>query len=245
MSVERKIHLLAALSIALLSLSGCRQPSGTTGADTAAQVVRKHAHATVYDLDAQQSSIVLKVYRDGPLARFGHNHVIVVGDLSGKVYREKNLSHSDFELSIPALQLAVDRPADRAHAGADFPGELTPFAIAGTRENMLGPKLLAAEQYPEIKLSSVALSGEFPNVTFTVKVIVRGTESQILLPASVTLSDSAIVADGHATLSQVQMGLNPFSVLGGGLRVRDGIDVEYHLLATRAIEPVKDATGKK
>jgi polyisoprenoid-binding protein YceI len=232
----------------LLLLSACSQPPSTAGINAgAAQVLRKHAHATVYDLDPQQSSIVLKVYRDGPLARFGHNHVIVATGLSGKVYREKDWSRSDFELSIPALQLMVDRPADRATAGADFPGELTPFAIAGTREHMLGPKLLAAEQYPEIKLSSVTLRGELPNITLTVKVIVRGVETQLLLPAGVTLSDSTIIADGHVTLLQTQLGLAPYSVLGGGLRVRDDVDADYHLVATRAIESkieTKGATDK-
>jgi polyisoprenoid-binding protein YceI len=246
--IKFRLHFSPALLSALLLLSACSQPPKTAGVDAAvAQVQHKHAHATVYRIDPQQSSILLKVYRDGPLARFGHNHVIAVGDLSGVVYREKDWPRSDFELSIPALQLMVDRAGDRAQAGTDFATELTPFAVAGTRENMLGPKLLAAEQYPEIKLSSVALSGELTNLLLTVKVNVRGVESQILLPASVVLSDDSIVADGHATLSQVQLGLNPYSVLGGGLRVRDGIEVDYHLLASRVdakTEPSKGATTK-
>jgi polyisoprenoid-binding protein YceI len=238
MSVRSPINLSVIALAAALLLSACRQPSTAPGLDAnAAQAQHKHAHATVYHIDPQQSSILLKVYRDGPLARFGHNHVIAVGDLSGVVYRQKEWSRSDFELTIPALQLMVDRPADRVLAGADFPGELTPFAIAGTRENMLGPKLLAAEQYPDIKLSSVALSGELANLQLTVKVSIRGIETQILLPASVVLSDNSIIANGRTTLSQAQLGLNPYSVLGGGLRVRDTIDVDYHLLANRVIDP--------
>ncbi len=232
-------YLLAFLALPLLN--ACTQPPSTVGIDTAASAQHKHAHAMIYQVDAH-SSLLLKVYRDGPLARFGHNHVIAVAGLSGTVYREKELSRSDFELNIPTLQLMVDNAADRAAAGADFSGELTPFAIAGTRENMLGPKLLAAQQYPDIKLNSVALHGELPNLQFTVNVVVRGFESQWQMPASVTIDDNTIVADGHIVLSQTQLGLSPYSVLGGGLRVRDDIDVEYHLIATRAVESKSEST---
>lgn len=255
MSIKRLVSRYRAVLVVPLLLSACSQPPSTIDT-TAAQTQRKHAHATVYDVDPQQSSMRLKVYRDGPLARFGHNHVIAVAGLSGRVYREKDLPRSDFDLSIPTLQLMVDRPVDRAQAGADFPGELPPFAVAGTRENMLGPKLLAAEQYPEIKLESVALRGELPNMLFTVKVVVRGIESQLLVPAHIEISDAVIVADGSFVLSQAQLGLNPYSVLGGGLRVRDNIDVDYHLMALRSggavtggatsgTTSIKDATGKK
>jgi polyisoprenoid-binding protein YceI len=238
----RKIFIILHIA-ALLLVSACSQPPSNTGGNAAG--VPQHKHAQVYRLDSQQSSIIMKVYKDGPLARFGHNHVIAVGSLSGTVYREKELTHSEFELTIPAIQLLVDRVADRAAAGADFTGELTPFAVAGTRENMLGPKLLAAEQYPDIKIESVAVKGELPDVVFTVKITVRGIENQLLLPARLTLADNILVADGHFVLSQAQLGLNPYSVLGGGLRVRDTIDVDYHLQATRDAAGTVDVNGKK
>lgn len=222
--------MLLPLALALV-LAACGSPKKPEQGIAASS--HPHAHAQVYRLDAQQSSIVLRVYRDGPLARFGHNHTIAVAGLAGTVWRERDFAHSGFELRIPVLQLAVDRPADRAAAGADFPGELSPFAIAGTRENMLGPKLLAAEQYPEIRLESVALDGSPPDLRFTVKVTVRGIDSQIVVPATVRLSDSLIVAEGRVALLQTQLGLAPFSVLGGGLRVRDGIDADFRLVAVR------------
>jgi polyisoprenoid-binding protein YceI len=241
----RKLSILFRVATLLL-LSACNQPPVNTGGDVAAELPpHKHAHASVYRLDPEQSSIILKVYKDGPLARFGHNHVIAVGSLSGTVYREKELARSDFELTIPAIQLMVDRAADRAAAGTDFAGELTPFAVAGTRENMLGPKLLAADQYPDIKIESVAVKGELPDVVFTVKITVRGIESQVLLPARLTFADNALSADGHFVLSQAQLGLNPYSVLGGGLRVRDTIDVNYHLQATRDSASAANVNGKK
>src|SRR5690349_11689256 len=94
--IDRPFFYWLAPSCLALLLSACNQPPANVGNTSAAQAQRKHAHAMLYELDPQQSSIVLKVYRDGPLARFGHNHVIVAADLSGKVYREKDWSRSDF-----------------------------------------------------------------------------------------------------------------------------------------------------
>jgi polyisoprenoid-binding protein YceI len=221
------------LLVVLLSACG-QQPGQPTSAEVAAPGQHKHARAQLFRIDPEQSSIRLRVYRDGPLARFGHNHVVVATGLTGVVYREKNLAQSAFELNIPLAQLLVDRPADRAAAGPDFAGDLSEFAIAGTRENMLGPKLLAAEQYPEIKLASVAVEGAPPNVRFTVELTVRGVKSQLVIPATIESGDKSIVATGQLVLSQTQLGLTPFSVLGGGLRVRDTIDADYHLVALRA-----------
>lgn len=217
----------------MLLLGACaQQPSEPVSGQ--AVVLGPHKHAQVFRIDPEQSSIRLRMYRDGPLARFGHNHVVVATGLSGVVYREKELAQSAFELSIPVARLQVDRPADRAAAGPEFAGDLTEFAIAGTRENMLGPKLLAAEQFPEIKLASVALEGVPPNVRFTVELTVRDVKSQLVIPATIEADSRTIVAKGELVLSQTQLGLTPFSVLGGGLRVRDTIDADYHLVALRA-----------
>ena len=41
-----------------------------------------------YSVDPQASEIRLLVYRDGPLARFGHNHV-VVGRVHGAIPRQR------------------------------------------------------------------------------------------------------------------------------------------------------------
>lgn len=231
---RRSPHCRLLLSSVLAVLLGaCGQQPNTAAVDATAPPAHRHAHAQVYRVDPQRSTIALRVYRDGPLARFGHNHAIAITGLAGIVYREKNPLESDFELSFPVARMSIDRPEDRAAAGAEFSGELSEFAIAGTRENMLGPKLLAADQYPEIRLQSVALLGSPADLRITVKVTVRGIESQMVIPAKAELGEREMVVSGKLTLSQTQLGLTPFSVLGGGLRVRDTIDAEYRLVAVR------------
>lgn len=214
-------------------LSAC-QPAPKPQLPAVQTPAQKHAHAKRYAIDPARSTIVLRVYRDGPLARFGHNHVIAVTQLQGTVFREADILQSDVELSFPAAGLSVDVPADRAAAGADFPGVLPPEAIAGTRQHMLGPQLLAAVEYPQIALHSIAVKGQWPELQLFVEVNVRKFTSQLELPVHMTEAENTLIADGATKLSQVQLGLTPYSVLGGGLRVSDGIDVQFHLVAVQA-----------
>ncbi|MDB6062403.1 MAG: hypothetical protein JWM78_2506 [Verrucomicrobiaceae bacterium] len=226
---------ITAMTAALILFGGCQpQPKPTPSTPVVQRAEIKHAHADIYQLDSSRSSIKLNVYRDGPLARLGHNHVIAIEQISGTIYREKITAQSEFELSFPVAAMQVDRSDDRAEAGTDFASAVTPEAIAGTRENMLGPKLLAAQQYPLISLRSISISGAEPDVQIVVAIKLREFDSQIALPAHISEQDSALFIDGEVPLSQVQLGLTPYSVLGGGLRVGDTINARFHLVALHA-----------
>lgn len=215
-----------------IALTAC-QPAPKPQESTAATPAHKHAHATRYAIDPVNSSITLRIYRDGPLARFGHNHVIAITQIQGVVYRETDVAQSDVELSFPVASMLVDSPDDRAKAGADFPGILSPAAIAGTRANMLGPQLLAAAQYPDITLRSVSVSGQWPELQMIVEVNLRKFSSQIALPVGMSETNDTLIAEGSTRLSQVQLGLTPYSVLGGGLRVSDTIDAQFRIVALK------------
>lgn len=225
-------YLTAAVAMAVLVTMVACQPQ-RKASQPVPPIVKKHAHADIYALDSAQSWIKLKVYRAGPLARFGHNHAITIEQISGLLYREKSLPQSEIEFSFPVTAMVVDRAADRAEAGVDFTAAIAPEAVAGTRENMLGPKLLAAQQYPIIKVRSVSISDTWPDLQMVVAIKLREVESQLTMPVHITEQDGVLSADGETGLSQVQLGLTPYSVLGGGLRVGDAISARFHLVAVK------------
>ncbi len=229
---KSKCSLWSCTCAVLMLLAAC-QPAPKSQSPAAQVPVQKHPHATRYAIDPLASTITLYVYRDGPLARFGHNHVIVATHIQGMVYREAELSLSEVELQFPVASMIVDAPEDRSAAGANFPGALSVEAVAGTRQHMLGPQVLAAEQFPQIAVRSVAVSGRWPSLQLIVAVQLRKFTSQLVLPVSIAESGNALIASGTVKLSQVQMGLQPYSVLGGGLRVSDNIDAQFHLVAVR------------
>lgn len=219
------------VSVALAALLAACQPAPRPAPAVTPAAARPLGPARLFSVDGAASSITLKVYRDGPLARFGHNHVIVLPTVRGTAYLREPLGDSRFELQIPAADAVVDRSADRQRAGADFPGEISAADAAGTRRNMLGPRLLTADLYPLIELQALAVRGTLPALTWRVRVQLSGIATELEMPSQITIDGDRIVADGQLTLSQQQLGLTPFSVLGGGLRVRDSIDVSYHVVA--------------
>lgn len=187
-----------------------------------------------FRIDADRSIIQLKVYRDGMLARLGHNHVISASKITGSVYRREPLQQSEFEVSFPVAALMVDRPADRRRAGAEFPGEIAQAHIDGTRSNMLGAQLLYGDKYATVELRSLGMEGKLPLVTWRVAVRVRDRVSELSVPVQILQSGKDLTVQGAVKLSQRELGLLPFCVLGGKLCVRDDIDAEFYLVAVPA-----------
>ena len=91
--------------------------------------------------------MLILVYRDGPMARLGHNHVLSVHELSGDVTVPSDLAHSSFALRIPGrVRSTIDEPRCAPQQGEDFQATVDAASIAGTRAHMLGEQLLDAAQ---------------------------------------------------------------------------------------------------
>ncbi len=116
------------------------------------------ADAQRFVVDPAASEIRLLVYRDGPLARFGHNHIIT-GRPSGDVFVGKNVAESGFRLEIPVGTFEIDPAQPRSEEGEDFSATVSPQAREATRENMLGTEVLDAQRNPSISIASVSLQG--------------------------------------------------------------------------------------
>src|SRR5215510_7894267 len=62
-----------------------------------------------YVVDAAHSDFHWLVYKAGAFSRFGHNHTIAAGDLSGSVLVNANdLAQSQFDLQFGVAKLVVD-----------------------------------------------------------------------------------------------------------------------------------------
>lgn len=228
-----------ALIFPLFALAACQ--ALPPPADTAVLGELAVAEASVapeaprFAVDPQASEVRMLVYRDGPLARFGHNHVLV-GRVEGEVRAGGTAPGSAFRLEIPVGSFAVDPPAARAEEGAEFAAEVSEQARKGTRENMLGGEVLDAGRYPYLRIASVALAGPRWNPTVTARVTLRGVSRDVRFPAAVFQNGDAIEVIASFRVRQSDFGLKPFSVFGGGLLVRDAIDIRVRVIARRATE---------
>jgi polyisoprenoid-binding protein YceI len=174
------------------------------------------------------------VYRDGPMGHLGHNHVIAVRSLSGTVALAGDVEQSRFELSFPVDGLSVDEASLRAEEGADFSTTLDEAAIAGTREHMLGIALLNATSYPTIHLQSQQLRQAADGVHITTAMTVRTVTAEVDVPVNNWHADGhELQISGEFDLTHAQLGLTPYSVALGALRVAERMHVRYRLVASR------------
>jgi len=182
-----------------------------------------------FRVDSDTSWLRVLAYPDGPLKRFGHHHVISHHGISGMVVVAPNPLESTIMLELTVAGLEVDNRALRDLEGEDFDKELSQKDIDGTRANMLGEKLLHAEQFPTIQIQSTAIEGSMPDVNIVATVIVTGMELTVNFPASIELTDDSFIASGQLEITHGELGLSPFSAMGGALTVRDLLVLKYEI----------------
>lgn len=219
----------------ILALAGCAlQPdvadvAPVAAADERAPTAWLAARGTPFLLDAARSRITIRVYRAGRLAHLGHNHVIEVLDLSGRLKRLP-AGGGVAELSFRADRMRVDDPAARTRAGEAFVQLPDAAAVAGTRRNMLGPQLLDAQRWPEIGVLARIDDLGAPSSLADLHLSLRGLGRRYRVPVSVVVTADQITVAGSVLLRQSDLGITPFSVFGGALQVRDAIEVDFQVV---------------
>jgi hypothetical protein len=182
-----------------------------------------------YKIDTANSELRLLVYRAGPLARLGHNHVMVNRSLTGRVRIGDAIASTSFELSMPADKFIVDDTQSRSEEGDDFPGAIPEDAKEGTRRNMLGTAVLNAAQFPDITVSSIALSGSLQSATAELQVGTAGHRAVVSVPLSLRGDAQHVVATGSVEIRQTALGLEPYSLMGGALQVQDAMQLKFRI----------------
>ncbi len=188
-----------------------------------------------YDVAAQESLLTILVFRGGPLAKAGHNHVIASHALHGTFYVPADVARATFDVAFPVAELTVDEAQLRAKENeADFPPDVSDSAKDGTRKNMLGAALLDAEQYPDITIRSSGLAAATEagaEWRATVEVTVHGRSTTVVVPVHYESRMDGIVVSGEFPLKQTDLGLTPFSALLGALQVVDEMKVRFRIVA--------------
>src|SRR6185503_16127693 len=133
-----------------------------------------------YVVDAAQSDFHWLVYKAGALSRFGHNHTIAVGDLSGSVL--------------------VDDPKLRSTLGEEFASVPKEDDIAGTKRNMLSERVLDGEKYPQIRVTGTGPMMAGGMQELAVKVEMLGRAIELKVPTTVTIDGDQLRAKGEFEL---------------------------------------------
>lgn len=186
-----------------------------------------------YRIDGARSQVLILVYRAGALAALGHDHVIAVSALSGELSLTPSAAASRFVCQFPVTALRVDLPADRAAAGPPFAAVPDSTSIEGTRSHMLGERQLEAAHFPLIRLRTLAVRADADGVSAVVRITVRAHTAQTPLHAHLEIEGDRVILAGEFDLTHAQLGLTPYSVALGALRVAESLHVRYRVVAVR------------
>ena len=233
-SVLRAPRLVVA-GVLLLALAGCRMtPAPDSGASPGTPlepVDQVRTGVTPWPIDPQRSTVTIIVRRAGPLARFGHDHVITSAAEHGTVWAGDTPATSAFELQLPVERFEVDEAMARASAGVEFAAPVPDDARAGTRRNMLRAEVLDAASFPVITLRSLAASGDWSQSVLKVAVQLRGVTRVHEIPVQVEHHAPGLVVRGDLRLNQSDYGITPFAVAGGAIQVADTLEIRFVIAA--------------
>jgi hypothetical protein len=189
----------------------------------------------VYRIDESHSELRILVYRAGPLAHLGHNHVIINRSLHGLVTLAEAAGESVLSMEVPVAGFVVDDAQARSQEGPDFAAAVPDDAKSGTLHNMLSTALLDADEFPMIVVKSVAAGVQggpsSGDMTAAMAISVAGHESTIEVPLTVQSDSNHLSAKGSLELRQSALGLTPYSLMLGALQVQDAMTIKFDIVA--------------
>jgi polyisoprenoid-binding protein YceI len=179
------------------------------------------ASATPQQIDTQQSTITVRVFKTGLFRGFGDNH-----EIRGTVKRGSlnDTNPAEVHIAVDAQGLRVVDHDASAHDRAQV------------QMRMLGPEVLDAGRFPEIRFDS-----ETADRAESGMWLVHGRLT--LHGQSRPLTVSVIRDQGHykgsVTLKQTDFGITPISVAGGVVKVKDELKIEFDIVAQSTAHPTE------
>jgi hypothetical protein len=184
-----------------------------------------------YSINGDATDIRLLVYKQGALQLFGHNHVISSANVHGEIIRNtNNIEKSRFNITLPVQDLIVDRPEDRKRSGDAFDNAVDDEASQSTRTNLLGQQLLDVRNYPKILIQGGIRMNDDHAISH-ISITIKGKVKQYRVPVVLQFTGSTVTARGRFTARQTDFAIQPMTLLGGLLAVKDEFDVIFNIRA--------------
>ena len=167
---------------------------------------------TPRDIDIHNSVMTVRVSKSGLFSAFGHEHDVSAPIQQGR-FSETNQS---VDLTVDARQMRV---MDKDVSEKDR---------AEIQETMLGPKVLDSGRFPEIRFRSTTVgpAGEGRWIVAG-NLTVHGQTRPIKLEVQAKNGHY----QGAAQLKQRDFGIEPISVGGGAVKVKNELRVEFDIVA--------------
>ena len=173
-----------------------------------------------YRLGPQAGRLLLKTGRTGLGRRAGHDLTLEATRWQADaVVNTENPGQSSVTLTIEVDSLEV----------REGTGGLKPLTDADRADikTTIGGKILRTAEHPAITFSSSRVSGTGDGFQISGDLTIMGQAR----PVTVSGGIDAGRIRGHATVTQSQWGIKPYSAFAGALRLADNVTVEFDLAA--------------
>jgi polyisoprenoid-binding protein YceI len=172
------------------------------------------AMPTHQQIDTQQSTITVRVFKAGLFRGFADNHEIRGAIKSGWI---TETNPAEVHIAVDAQRLRVVDPDASANDRAQV------------QMRMLGAEVLDAGRFPEIRFDSEAVEHAEPE-----SWLVHG---QLSLHGQTRRLVVSVKRDqghykGSVTLKQTDFGITPIRIAGGAVKVKDELNVEFDIVLT-------------
>jgi len=164
------------------------------------------------DIDTERSVVTVRVFKAGLLSSFGHEHEVRAPIQKGSIDDEKN-----------TVEFAVD-----AHALRVIDSDISDKDRAEIQSTMLGPKVLDSEKFHEIRFHSTEVSRASENAwTVDGDLTLHGQTRRVKV--KVERNDGRY--RGSAELRQKDFGIEPITVAGGSIKVKNEVRIAFVIVA--------------
>jgi hypothetical protein len=163
-------------------------------------------------IDVNKSSLKIRVFKSGAFSAFAHDHEIQAPIDEGKI---------DSSAS-PSVQLRVDLRKMRV-----LDPDISVDKRAEIQQTMEGTAVLDVAHFPEVSYRSTAITK-----TGDTHWEVRGNLNLHgkYQPVVVVVSLEAGHYRGSASFEQSSFGINPISIAGGTVKVKDVVKIEFDVV---------------
>ena len=203
---------------------------------------------THYVIDTEKSYIHVYTGVAGLGRSLAHSHLIAIRDIKGEVRLDKENAYASLEFF--SANFLVDDDEERARSTDEsFRDPVSDNIKTGTKQNMLGSRVLDADAYPKIALEINVPTTEIDEAktqnretAFIVEIHFKGETYPMALPANLEVSDTGIVARGSFNLDHSDLGLKPFSAAVGLARVAQALRFQFEIVAVATEENIEEAS---
>jgi polyisoprenoid-binding protein YceI len=160
-------------------------------------------------IDTARSKLTVRAFKSGLFSGFADNHEIQAPMTSGVI----DEAAGRVKFTVESGKMKVLDP------------QMKPARRQEVQDRMLGPEVLDSTRFPEITFESSSVEHSGDSYVVHGKLLLHG----VTKPVDVNVRSEGGAYRGTCTLKQHEFGIEPISIAGGTVKVKDELKIEFDI----------------